>query len=156
MIKILAASLLMPANLAFAVDAAATVIATAGANPAAITSAVTVFQEMLGPLNAPGTGGNPAGRREINWDAVPANFAAPNNLPPDFFNRNSIRGAVFTAENPGCSGFQVSANAADGPARFDTLAPGYSSLFQVFSTEKLFTSIGSTDYFVEFFVPGTQ
>ena len=38
------------------------------ADAAAIRSTVTAFQNALGPLNAPGAGGNVNGRREINWD----------------------------------------------------------------------------------------
>lgn len=143
------------AQAAFA-DFAPTVLSSAGSDPAAVRAAFTAFQNSLGPLNAPGANGDPSGRREINWDAVPVAFASPNALPPDFFNKNSVRGAVFSSENSGWSGFQVSTNAADGPVRFENLRDGNSSLFQVFSAEKLFTSIGSVDYNVDFFVPGTQ
>lgn len=113
----------------------------AGADAVAIRPAVQAFQSILGPLNAPGAGGDPAGRREINWDGVPAGFSAPNLLPPDFFNRNSVRGAVFTVDNPGWTGFQV----------FSAVTP-----FPTFSPEKLFVSVGTNDYNVDFYVPGTQ
>src|SRR3954464_4896452 len=114
---------------ALALDHAPTVLASAGSDAVAIRSTVTAFQNLLGPLNAPGQNGDAAGRREINWDAVPVNFATPNSLPPDFFNRNSVRGAVFSSENAGWSSFQVSTNAADGPVRFDNVRDGYSNLF---------------------------
>lgn len=140
----------------FAASPKATVVATAGADANSIRPSVTAFQQMMGALNPPGPPADATGRREINWDAVPAQFAAPNNLPPDFFNKNSVRGAVFSSESSGWTGFQVSANEADGPVRFGTIQPAYPSLFQFFSAEKLFTSIGSTDYLVDFFVPGTQ
>jgi len=137
-------------------DPAPAIFGAAGPDAAAIRSAVTAFQEALGPLNPPGPNGNPDGRREINWDGVPAGFSAPNNLPPDFFNKNSVRGAVFSVDNPGWTGFQVSANEADGGVRFDTSLPGYSSVFTTFSAQKLFSSIGTNDYNVDFFVPGTE
>ncbi len=114
--------------------------------------AVDNFRVALGANN--GVGGSFAGgRREINWDAVPTQFAAPNNLPADFFNVNSPRGAVFST--PG-SGFQVSGNAGVAPVRFDNLNPTYSSLFQTFSSQRLFTALGSNILTIDFFVPGTN
>lgn len=132
------------------------VFGAAGTDAAAVRPAVVALQAALGPLNAPGPTGDANGRREINWDAVPANFSSPNNLPPDFFNRNSIRGVVFTFDSPSWAGFQVSANEADGPVRFENLYAGNASIFTVFSAQKLFSSVGTNDYNVDFFVPGTQ
>jgi hypothetical protein len=102
-------------------------------------------------LNPNVAGSFASGRREINWDGVPDAFAAPNTLPANFFNVNSPRGVVFTT--PG-TGFQVSANA--GPfVRFDNLNPTYSSIFQTFSPQRLFTALGSNVLDVNFFVPGS-
>jgi hypothetical protein len=111
-----------------------------GPDAAAITPSVNVFRNELGTLNPNVAGSFGTGRREINWDAVPANFSAPNLLPNDFFNVNSPRGTVFST--PG-TGVAVSANAADGPVRFGNIDPNYPSLFQAFSQQKLFTPIGS-------------
>lgn len=134
-----------------------TVFSGAGADAAAIQQVVDDFRTAIGtPLNAPGANGNPAGRREINWDAVPDGFAAPNALPSDFFNKNSVRGAVFSGPGAGWIGFQVSANEGAGPVRFDNIYEGYSQIFKTFSAQKLFTSVGTNDYDVDFFVPGTQ
>jgi hypothetical protein len=133
------------------------VFSAAGADAASIRATIDEFRAAVGStLNAPGPNGNPEGRREINWDGVPAQFSAPNDFPLDFFNRNSARGAVFSAGSPAWVSFQVSGNAADGPARFDNLQAGYASLFTVFSAEKLFLSVGSNVYDTEFFVPGTD
>ncbi|HKN88125.1 MAG TPA: PEP-CTERM sorting domain-containing protein, partial [Nitrospiraceae bacterium] len=90
--------------------------------------------------------------REINWDGVPDAFAAPNNLPSNFFNANSPRGAVFST--PG-TGFEVSGKAGAAPVRFDNINPTYSSIFQTFSAQRLFTGVGSTVVDVNFFVPGS-
>jgi len=139
-----------------AAQPAAAIFGASGADAAAIRSAVTAFQESLGPLNAPGATGNPAGRREINWDGVPVGFSSPNNMPPDFFNKNSVRGAVFAADHPDWTGFQVSTNSADGPVRFDNLYAGNAAIFSVFSAQKLFTSVGTNVYNLDFFVPGTE
>jgi hypothetical protein len=96
-----------------------------------------------------------SGRREINWDAVPDQFAAPNNLPANFFNVNSPRGVLFTTAG---IGFQVSANAinpTNRPVLFGNINPTYPSLFQTFSPQKLFTALGSNVLDVDFFVPGS-
>src|SRR5262249_9038780 len=74
---------------------AAVVRSAAGADPASIQATVDQFRNDLGGSNN-GVGNSFAtGRREINWDGVPDNFAAPNNLPANFFNANSARGVVF-------------------------------------------------------------
>ena len=124
-----------------------------GANAAAIQATVDAFRADLGnPLNPNVAGSFPGGRREINWDGVPNNFAAPNNLPGNFFNVNSPRGVLFST--PG-SAVQVSANAGIAPVRFDTINPTYSSIFQTFSAQRLFAAVGSNIVDVNFFVPGT-
>jgi hypothetical protein len=125
-----------------------------GRDPGSIQSTVDAFRSDLGGVNN-GIGGSfPTGRREINWDGVPAEFSAPNALPPDFFNVNSPRGLVYTT--PG-EGFQVSANAESGiPVEFGNINPTYSSIFKVFSPQKLFTPIGSTISEQIFYIPGTN
>src|SRR5262249_43488890 len=80
-------------------------------------------------------------------------LSAPNNLPPNFFNVNSPRGVVFST--PG-TGFQVSANAGAAPVRFDTINAGYSTIFQTFSPQRLFTALNSPITDVSFFVPGSM
>ena len=133
--------------------AAPVTFSAAGANPASIQTTVDAFRTALGTLNANVAGSFGSGRREINWDGVPTAMSAPNNLAANFFNVNSPRGVVFTT--PG-TGFQVSANAADGPIEFDNLNPAYSSQFQTFSAQKLFTSLGSSILDVNFFVAGSN
>src|SRR5262249_41635340 len=116
------------AGLALFVNAATAVSAPitfsgSGSTPAGIQATVDAFRADLGSLNPNAPGSFGSGRREINWDAVPDAFAAPNNLPANFFNVNSPRGVVFTT--PG-TGFQVSANAASGtPVEFGNLNPRY-------------------------------
>src|SRR5580765_2869633 len=126
-----------------------------GPTPASIQASVDQFRADLGGGNN-GIGGTFAGgRREINWDGVGDAVSSPNNLPANFFNSNSPRGAVFAT--PG-SGFQVSAktgNATLTPVRFGNINPNYPNEFQTFSPERLFTAIGSNVTDVLFFVPGT-
>ena len=113
----------------------------AAGDVAGLTPTVTAFRGLLGE---PDNGSNPpaaAGRREINWDGTPDAQSAPNLLPPDFFNTNVPRGAVFVSKN---NKFQVSAD-ADNPTntgvRFSNINGQYDDIFATFSPEKLFTPI---------------
>jgi hypothetical protein len=121
-----------------------------GSNPAAITATRDAFRTAIGGGAVPGANGLFGGQRfEINWDGVPNTRADPNALPGNFFNVNSPRGAVFNT--PG-SGFLVSANAGLAtPTLF-----GFSSEFQAFSAQRLFTAVDSNITDVTFFVPGTS
>ena len=129
---------------------------SSGANPAAIQATVDAFRTQLGTLNANVAGSFSSGRREINWDGVPDASSAPNNLPPNFFNVNSPRGVVFSTAG---TGFQVSANLVNPtstPIEFDNINATYSSIFQTFSPQRLFTALGSNILDVNFFVPGSS
>ena len=125
-----------------------------GSSPSDIQATVDAYRAALGALN-PNVGGSfGSGRRESNWDGVPDSFSAPNNLPANFFNSNSPRGAVFST--PG-TGFQVSATAASGtPVRFGNINASYPNTFQAFSQQRLFTALGSNILDVNFFVAGTN
>jgi hypothetical protein len=124
-----------------------------GSNAAAIQAAVDSFRATLGALNPNVAGSFASGRREINWDGVSDNLSAPNNLPANFFNVNSPRGVVFSTAG---TGFQVSANASVGNVEFDNINATYSGIFQTFSPQRLFTSLGSNVMDVNFFVPGSS
>ncbi|MDQ3289835.1 MAG: hypothetical protein M3Q05_00945, partial [Bacteroidota bacterium] len=133
-----------------------TVRRSSSANASGLQNIVDQFRNDLGSLNANVAGSFANGRREINWDGVPDNFSAPNNMPPDFFNVNSPRGAVFST--PG-NGFQVSANAnnpTNTPIEFGNLNANYPNLFATFSPQRLFTPRGSIITNVHFFLPGTN
>lgn len=136
-----------------AVQALPVVLSAAGANAVAIQGTVDAFRTSLGTLNANVAGSFGSGRREINWDGVPNAFSAPNNLPANFFNSNSPRGAVFAT--PG-TGFQVSANAGVAPVEFGNIDPNYPGIFTTFSPQRLFTALGSNIVDINFFVPGTS
>ena len=135
--------------------AAPVVFSAAGDSAADIQATVDAFRAALGTLNPNVAGSFGTGRREINWDGVPDNFAAPNNLPANFFNVNSPRGVVFST--PG-TGFQVSANAVNPtstPVEFGNIDPNYPSLFEPLSAQRLFTAVGSNITDVSFFIPGS-
>jgi hypothetical protein len=151
-----AAAVAIPAT----ANAAPVVQTGAGADAASITPARDAYRADLGGGNTAGANGSFGGqRREINWDGTPDNLSAPGNLPGNFFNSNTPRGAVL--ETPG-SAVQVSGD-DDNPAdadpdqlRFDNLNATYSATFSTFSAQKLFTPVGSNITDVKFFVPGTQ
>jgi hypothetical protein len=122
-----------------------------------------VVEDYRSALGGENNGGKPgsqsSGRREINWDAVPDQFSAPEYMPLDFFNAPTeprARGAMFGT--PG-SGVQVSAdsdNPTDTAVRFSHILPSYRRIFHAFSEQKLFSPIGSNIVDLTFYVPGTD
>jgi hypothetical protein len=140
-----------------------------GSGLAATTAARDNFRAAIGGGTTAGANGSFDGvRREINWDAVPANFAAPNALPFDFFNVNSPRGILLGTHASG--GFQVSGATTDSgmdqPAlpNFGNIDPSYTTTFAPFSPQRLFTPFGRPTLsgyapnvtYVDFVVPGTD
>ena len=141
---------------AFGIGSAADAQTVFSGSGSTTTQAVTDFRSATGALNPNVAGSFGTGRREINWDGVPDAVAAPNNLPANFFNVNSPRGAVFST--PG-TGFQVSASASNvfgAPVEFGNINPSYPQHFTAFSSQRLFTAIGSNIVDVSFFIPGTN
>lgn len=149
-LAIAAAFILMIGATASPVFASFITFEAAGANAAAITPTRDAFRSAIGGGTVAGANGSFGGlRREINWDGVPDAFSDPNPLPANFFNNTSPRGAIFST--PG-TGFLVSANAgSSAPVLF-----GFSSDFQTFSSQKLFTAVNSNITDVNFFLPGTN
>ena len=138
-----------------AVSAAVPTVFSAGGDttPASIAATRDAFRVALGGGTVAGANGSFGGlRREINWDGVPDLRSAPNNLPANFFNVNSPRGAVFAT--PG-TGFQVSANSGVAAVEFGNIDASYAQTFGVFSAQRLFTALGSNIVDVSFFLPGT-
>jgi hypothetical protein len=134
-----------------------TVFSAAGADAASIQGTLDAFRNSLGTLNGNLPQNFSGGRREINWDAVPDAFSAPNPFPGGFFNGNvpgRARGVVFST--PG-TGFMTSATAASGVGiDFTNINPSYDGLFEAFSAERLFTAIDSNVMDVDFFSPADQ
>lgn len=112
-----------------------------------ITAAVNQYRTLLGALNPNVAGEQPGGRREINWDGVPAAFTNNDLFPGNFFNANSPRGVLFTT--PG-SAFRISDNG------YVDVNAAYAGEFNVFSSPKLFTARGSTVIDVQFVVAGSN
>src|SRR3954451_18579411 len=139
-------------------SAAPLIYSASGAGAANIQATVDQFRTDVsagGALNAPGTGPFTTGRREINWDGVPDNFADPNFLPGNFFNNNSKRGVVVSTPGTSLLVSADSSNPTSTPVRFGSINPNYITNFQTFSPERLFTAIGSTVVDVSFFEPAS-
>ncbi len=106
--------------------------------------ALADFQVAVGdPANGGGAGPQPAGRREIRWDGVPADRTNTDDFPIDFFNN---AGLVTTTDG---IGLRVSDN------DFGDLNQGYADEFESFSKVKTFMSVGSPRMTVTFRVPGS-
>ncbi len=134
----------------------AAVVTGNGANPAGIQSSVDSFRALLGALNPNTAGSFGSGRREINWDGVPDSFSAPNNLPANFFNSNSPRGAVFSTAGTGFAVSADSSNPTTTPTNFLDQNAAYAGQFQTFSAQRLFSPLGSNMMQIDFFVPGSN
>jgi hypothetical protein len=140
------------------VSAQVTVRSNAAANAAGLTATVDGFRTDLGgPNNGVGAVATNVGRREINWDATPNGFSAPNALPGGFFNQNSQRGLFMEPVSP-ATGFMVSDTASSGNGagvEFANLNATYPAQFLTFSVQKLFTPLGGNRFDIVFFVPLT-
>lgn len=100
-----------------------------------------------GSLNPPTMPATNSGRREINWDGVPAALTNVDTFPGTFFNVNSPRGAVLIPQVPG---LRVDSTA------FASLNPGLAGQFKFFSAKKMFAPVGSKFLTVKFQLAGTQ
>lgn len=117
-----------------------------------ISAQLTEFRALLGdPLN--GTPNQTTGRREVNWDGVPANLTNNNSFPFDFFNNTDAagpngrkRGLVM---NNGTN-FRVDTTA------FSEVDPSYAAEFKAFSPKRAFNYMTNTVSTAFFKVPGTN
>src|SRR5437764_397277 len=63
-----------------------------------VADTLNKFRAALGgSLNAPNSAPADSGRREINWDGVPAALTNVDTFPATFFNVNSKRGVLITS-----------------------------------------------------------
>jgi hypothetical protein len=109
-----------------------------------ITPFVAQFRGLLGdPSNGAQAGQQPAGRREISWDGVPAALTNVDTFPALFFNN---RGANLSGTG---TGFRNSDN------DFADLNPAYGAQFEPFSKPKTFMPIGSPEMEIFFRVAGS-
>ena len=127
-------------------------VLSASGDSLSIAPVLNQFRSLLGDsLNtAPGKVG---GRREINWDAVPATFQDNNNFPSDFFAQTDAalpngrkRGAVFTTS--------LSNDMRISSKSFDDVYTGFAAQFKVFSHRLVLGAMNGNIIEVSFKVPG--
>lgn len=117
-----------------------------------ITAQLTEFRKLLGDsLNT--VPGKTSGRREINWDAVPANLTNNNNFPFDFF--NSTDPAVAAGRKRGLV-MNSGTNFRVDSTNFDAIDASYATQFKAFSPKKTFVYITNTVSTAFFKVPGAS
>lgn len=100
-----------------------------------------------GGLNAPNSPPADSGRREINWDGVPAELTNVDTFPSTFFNVNSKRGAVYLGDGNG-----LRVDSTD----FAAINPALAAQFTTFSAKKLFMPVGSNVVNIVFRLAGTS
>jgi hypothetical protein len=112
-----------------------------------IAAPLAQFRALLGdPRNGGTVGPSASGRREVNWDGVPAEFNnLDNRFPAAFFNTTVRLGLVMTT--PG-TGFR------NDSSLFGDLEASMRGQFAAFSPNKLFAATGSNIIDVEFQLPG--
>lgn len=128
-----------------------------GANAAGIQATVDAFRIQLGANNGVAAAAA-SGRREVNWDGVPAARLDP--FPGDFFVTTSPRGIRFSTPgsrmkvsgDPGTASFEF----ADVTAPLPDGRPWGPIEFATFSPSKMFAPIDSVETNIHFFVPGTS
>ena len=122
-----------------------TVFETLG-DSVSIADKLTEFRGALGGvLNAPNSPPAESGRREINWDGVPAALTDVDTFPANFFNVNSKRGALYST--PG-TGLRIDST------DFAAVNPGLAAQFRTFSAKKLFMPVGSNQVDISFRLVG--
>jgi hypothetical protein len=117
------------------------------------------FRRLLGHNNGGGPQHHSGGRRELSWDAVPDQFAAPNALPARFFNASTApraRGAVLRTPGDHVAVSADANNPSGAAVRFGDINPTYTQEFRTFSPERLFSPVGSNVVNLTFRVPGTK
>jgi hypothetical protein len=113
---------------------------------ATLAPTLDAFRAALGgPLNAPNSAPADSGRREINWDGVPAALTNVDTFPAAFFNVNSKRGVVFATRG---GGFRVDSSA------FASINAALADQFKAFSPKKLFSAVNSNQTEVDFKLVG--
>jgi hypothetical protein len=122
----------------------ARVFRDSGPDAASIQDTVDRFRNALGTLNANEVGSRGSGRREINWDGVPDDFADPTFLPGNFFNvpiSGRARGAQFVTPGRGVLVSAVPGNPTGTPPEFGGRNPNNPAQFTPFSAPRLFSAV---------------
>jgi hypothetical protein len=125
----------------------------AAGDSSAIIGTINQFRKILGDsLNvAPG---KTSGRREVNWDGVPANFTNNNTFPLDFFNLTDPAGA--NGRKRGLVYLATGSPLRLDSSSFKDIDASYATQFIAFSQKKAIISANSTVSEIVFKVAGTN
>lgn len=125
----------------------------AAGDSAGIIATLNQFRKILGDsLNS--TPGKTSGRREVNWDGVPANFTNNNTFPADFFNLTDPAGA--NGRKRGLVYLTAASPLRLDSSSFKDIDASYATQFSPFSPKKAIISANSTVSEIIFKVPGTN
>ena len=117
-----------------------------------ITGQLAEFRALLGePVNT--TPNQTAGRREVNWDGVPANLTNNNNFPFDFFNATDP--AIANGRKRGLL-MNNGTNFRVDTTSFSEVDASYATQFKAFSPKRAFVYMTNTVSTAFFKVPGTN
>lgn len=129
------------------------VVISAAGDSAGIVPKLDQFRILAGdPVN--NATGATAGRREVNWDGVPANLTNNNSFPFDFF--GSSDAAVGNGRKRGLIMTTTSTSFRVDSTDFSEVDPSYATQFEAFTRKRLFADMGNTITEVTFRVPGTN
>ena len=129
------------------------VVFSAAGDSAGIVNKLNEFRLFAGdPVN--GNPGATTGRREVNWDGVPAALTNNNNFPFNFF--GSAEAADANGRKRGLITTPTSTSFRVDSSDFASVDASYASQFEAFSRKKLFADMGNTITEVTFKVPGTN
>ncbi|WP_336518308.1 hypothetical protein [Pollutibacter soli] len=125
----------------------------AAGNESALAAKIDQFRLLLGdPVNsAPGV---TEGRREINWDGVPASLTNNNNFPVDFFNLTDPAGA--NGRKRGLVYLNTGSPLRLDSSSFAEIDPSYADEFIPFSKKKAIISATSNITELQFKLAGTN
>ncbi|HEX6123860.1 MAG TPA: hypothetical protein VFZ23_00660 [Pyrinomonadaceae bacterium] len=139
--------------LAANVSLAQTIRTAKGTTPGALNWGILLFrQDLGGQYNGVGKSYT-SGYREITWDDVPDNRAAPYpySFPEDYYNKTSPRGVIFSPQQDAGPSF-TALSVSGSPALFGD----YHSQFMSYSGQRIFAAMQLTGIDVVFRIPGTN
>ncbi len=120
---------------------------------ASIIGTVNQFRTLLGDsLNT--TPVKTSGRREVNWDGVPANLTNNNDFPLDFFNNTDPAGT--NGRKRGLVYLPTGSPIRIDSSSFAEIDPSYEAQFSPFSRKRAVISANSNITEIVFKVPGTE
>ena len=124
-----------------------------------VSETMDAFRLLLGDNNGNVSGLQAGGRREINWDGLPDNVAAPNSYVGTFFNdpvNKQTRGIEFTTPGTGLVVSAKKVNPTNTLPSFGNINASYTSIFPPFSGERIFSPVGSNIADIRFYIPGSS